>query len=267
MIVFNMPKDDLVIKLIRDRFQNPKETTRQEVLQKYDLVFKHERAGRLVEAYPFEHLKFERCWFSVELLDELLSQAAQTVRMENDHVVIEHAYVQRRVTPLDVYLKEADTYSAEAAVVEYGNAIKDLAVSNIFPGDMLLKNFGVTRLGRVVFYDYDELSLVENCNFRKIPDTGSMAAELSEEPWYFVDVDDVFPEELQRFLALPPDLKKVFMDHHTDLFDVAFWQQAQAKIRSEGKPFLLPYAARYRLNPPTAGKHCAKSHRPKAFPV
>jgi isocitrate dehydrogenase kinase/phosphatase len=247
MIVFNMSHDDLVIKLIRDRFQNPKATTRQQVLQKYDLVFKLDRAGRLVESHPFEYLRFERCWFAEELLEQLLSQAAQTVRQENDHVVIDHAYVQRRVTPLDIYLHEADRRSAEAAVIEYGNAIKDLAVSNIFPGDMLLQNFGVTRHGRVVFYDYDELSRVDRCNFRKIPNAHSMAAELSEEPWYFVDVNDVFPEELQRFLGLRADLKKVFLDHHAELFDVAFWQQAQLKIRTGETPFLFPYAPQYCL--------------------
>jgi isocitrate dehydrogenase kinase/phosphatase len=247
MVVFNMPNDDLVIKLIRDRFQRPKETTRQKVMQKYDLVFKHDRAGRLVEAHPFEHLKFERCWFGENLLRQLLGQAARTVRLENDHVVIDHAYVQRRVTPLDVYLKAADRPSAEAAVVEYGNAIKDLAVSNIFPGDMLLKNFGVTRHGRVVFYDYDELSRVDSCKFRKIPDAPSPAAELSEEPWYFIGDHDVFPEELQRFIGLPADLKKVLLDRHADIFDVVFWQQAQSRIRSGQTHFLFPYSRRYRL--------------------
>ena len=167
--------------------------------------------------------------------------------MADEHVVIDHAYVQRRVTPLDIYLQAADRPSAEAAVVEYGNAIKDLAVSNIFPGDMLLKNFGVTRHGRVVFYDYDELSRVDRCNFRKIPDAPSPAAELSEEPWYFIGEHDVFPEELQRFIGLPADLKKVLLDRHADLFDVAFWQEAQSRIRSGATHFLFPYSPDYRL--------------------
>jgi isocitrate dehydrogenase kinase/phosphatase len=169
MIVFNMAQDDLVIKLIRDRFRNPKNTTRRAVVEKYDLVFKHDRAGRLVEAHAFEYLKFDRCWFSDELLDELLREAAETVEVVRDEVILRHAYVERRVTPLDVYLPEAEPSEAASAVIDYGNAIKDLAVSNIFPGDMLLKNFGVTRHRRVVFYDYDELCPLINCHFKSCP--------------------------------------------------------------------------------------------------
>jgi isocitrate dehydrogenase kinase/phosphatase len=249
MIVFNMPNDDLVVKLIRDRFRNPKQTTRQRVMQKYDLVFKHDRAGRLVEAHPFEHLKFERCWFSEALLEKLLHEAGQTVHLEDDHVVFEHVFLQRRVIPLDVYLHQADRASAESAVIEYGNAIKDMAVSNIFPGDMLLKNFGVTRHGRVVFYDYDELSLITRCNFRKLPDSDPHGAELFDEPWYFVDVDDVFPEEFARFLGLSAELKDVLMRHHGDLFDIAFWLNAQEAVRAGTVPHILPYDAEYRLHP------------------
>jgi isocitrate dehydrogenase kinase/phosphatase len=217
-------------------------------MKKYDLVFKHDRAGRLVEAHPFEHLKFDRCWFSDHLLEQLLREAAQTVRLENEHVVLEHVFIQRRLTPLDIYLTQADPASAEAAVIEYGNAIKDLAVSNIFPGDMLLKNFGVTRHGRVVFYDYDELSLVTHCNFRKMPNSELNGAELFDEPWFFVDDNDVFPEEFERFLGLPPALKDVLMRHHADLFDAGFWQDAQKAVRTGTMPHILPYDAGYRLN-------------------
>ncbi|MBW2408891.1 MAG: bifunctional isocitrate dehydrogenase kinase/phosphatase, partial [Deltaproteobacteria bacterium] len=157
MIVFNMPRDDIVFKLIRDHFATPKKSTRQDVMDKYDLVFKHDRAGRLVDAQAFEHLKFDECCFAPELLIELQREAGQTVRFENGNVIVDHAYVERRVTPLNIYLEEADEEACRKVVYDFGCAIKDLAVSNIFPGDILLKNFGVTRHGRVVFYDYDEL--------------------------------------------------------------------------------------------------------------
>ena len=157
MIAFNMPNDDLVFKLIRDRFDTPKNTSRREVMEKYEMVFRHDRAGRLVDAQAFEHLKFEVCCFSEQLLTELMQSAGNTVRIENEHIIVNHAYVERRVTPLDIYLVHADDAQAQKIVVEWGHAIKDLAVSDIFPGDVLLKNFGVTRHGRVVFYDYDEL--------------------------------------------------------------------------------------------------------------
>jgi isocitrate dehydrogenase kinase/phosphatase len=247
MIVFNMAHDDLVIKLIRDRFRSPKTTTRNEVIEKYDLVFRHDRAGRLVEAHTFEHLKFDRCWFSDELLDELRKEAHETVVIQESDVIIRHAYVERRVTPLDMYLRTAGPESASVALVDYGNAIKDLAVSNIFPGDMLLKNFGVTRHGRVVFYDYDELCPLMGCNFRKIPPARFEEDELADEPWYLVGPNDVFPEEMARFLGLSPELFKILMQHHADLFGVAFWLKAQDAIRAGEIIHILPYPQNKRL--------------------
>lgn len=247
MIVFNMAHDDLVIKLIRDRFSSPKKITRNEVIDKYELVFRHDRAGRLVEAHTFEYLQFDRCWFSDELLDELRMEAAQTVRIREKDIVIRHAYVERRVTPLDIYLRVADRHSVSAALQDFGNAIKDLAVSDIFPGDMLLKNFGVTRHGRVVFYDYDELCLLSSCNFRTLPPPRFEEDELADEPWFLVGPNDVFPEEMTPFLGLSPDLLKVFMQHHADLFAVDFWLKAQAAIRAGKIIHILPYAQEKRL--------------------
>jgi isocitrate dehydrogenase kinase/phosphatase len=241
MIVFNMALDDLVVKLIRDRFSSPKATTRKEVIDKYEMVFQHDRVGRLVEAHAFEYLKFDQCWFSNELIDELQNEAGRTVHVGENNIVIEHAYVERRVTPLDLYLRSNDDKFSSMAVVDYGNAIKDLAVSNIFPGDMLLKNFGVTRHGRVVFYDYDELCPLTSCQFRKIPPARYEEDELADEPWYTVGPDDVFPEEMKRFLGLPPDLKEIFMQHHADLFDVDFWLKAQDAIKVGTIIHIRPY--------------------------
>jgi len=247
MIVFNLPNDDLVFKLIRDRFDTPKKTTRREIMAKYDLVFRHDRAGRLVDAQDFEHLKFDTSCFSPQLLAELKQDAGRTVRIENDYIIVDHAYVERRVTPLDVFLNEADEPQAEKIVVEWGNAIKDLAVSNIFPGDILLKNFGVTRHGRVVFYDYDELCPLTSCKFRKLPPAYQYENEMASEPWFYVDDNDVFPEEFQKFLGLRSPLRDVFCEHHNDLFEVSFWQQAQQMIQAGELPHIYPYARNCRL--------------------
>jgi len=247
MIVFNLPNDDLVFKLIRDRFDTPKKTTRREIMAKYDLVFRHDRAGRLVDAQDFEHLKFDTSCFSPQLLAELKQDAGRTVRIENDYIIVDHAYVERRVTPLDVFLNEADEPQAEKIVVEWGNAIKDLAVSNIFPGDILLKNFGVTRHGRVVFYDYDELCPLTSCMFRKLPPAYQYENEMASEPWFYVDDNDVFPEEFQKFLGLRAPLRDVFCEHHNDLFEVSFWQQAQQMIQAGELPHIYPYARNCRL--------------------
>ena len=247
MIVFNLPNDDLVFKLIRDRFDTPKKTSRREIMAKYDLVYRHDRAGRLVDAQTFEHLKFDTSCFSPQLLAELKNDAGRTVRIGNDYIIVDHAYVERRVTPLDVFLREAEEPEAQKIVIEWGNAIKDLAVSNIFPGDILLKNFGVTRHGRVVFYDYDELCPLTSCRFRKLPTTHEYENEMSSEPWFYVDENDVFPEEFQKFLGLRAPLRQVFYEHHKDLFEVSFWQQAQQMIQAGELPHIFPYARNCRL--------------------
>jgi isocitrate dehydrogenase kinase/phosphatase len=225
MEVFTMPDYDLVFKVIKDIFSSTKRTTREEVKAKYDLVFKHDRAGRLVDAQEFEHLKFDRNRFSRELLDRLERLAAKGVEVDENHLVIKHVYVERRVTPLNLYLHEAEESAARAAVVDYGRAIKDMAATNIFPGDMLLKNFGVTRHGRVVFYDYDELALLSECNFRKIPQARSHYEELSDEPWFTVGENDIFPEEFLYFLGLKGELRALFVEQ------LCLWSNIQTCLR------------------------------------
>ncbi|MCG6918390.1 MAG: bifunctional isocitrate dehydrogenase kinase/phosphatase [Deltaproteobacteria bacterium] len=247
MEVFTMPDYDVVFKVIKDRFPPSKNTTRQAVMAKYYLVFKHDRAGRLVDAQEFEYLKFDRSRFSPDLLEQLQSVAGGSVEVDDDHVVIKHAYVERRVTPLNLFLSEIDKIKARAAIRDYGQAIKDLAATNIFPGDMLLKNFGVTRHGRVVFYDYDELSFLSDCNFRVMPSSRSYEEELSAEPWFSIGENDIFPEEFSNFLGLKGDLKDLFLQEHSDLFEVDFWHQIQDRIKSQTIMDIFPYEQSKRL--------------------
>jgi isocitrate dehydrogenase kinase/phosphatase len=248
MVVFDMAGHDMVVKLIRDRFDNPKKTTRSRVMQQYDFVFTHYRVGRLIEAHAFEHLDFDRCWFSDDLIDHLTTEAGRTVHVAGQRVIIDHAYLERRVTPLDIYLQEATEEKAAAAVVDFGNAIKDLAFANIFAGDMLLKNFGVTRHGRVVFYDYDEIVPLIDCRFRNIPQARSYLEEMADEPWYTVEENDVFPEEFSRFLGLTPAHRDLFLSRHADLLGPDFWLTVQEEIRSGHIRHIRPYAPHYRLD-------------------
>jgi isocitrate dehydrogenase kinase/phosphatase len=248
MLVFTMPSYDMVFKLIKDHFNYPKDSTRKEVKAKYDLVYRHDRAGRLVDAQGFEFLEFERRHFSEELLAEFARDATQTVRVEGDTVVIGHAYVERRVIPLDIYVREEGPAAACSAVIDYGQAIKDMALSNIFPGDMLLKNFGVTRHGRVVFYDYDELCLLTDCTFREMPRTDSYEDELSSEPWFHVNDGDIFPQEFVYFLGLAGELREVFDAHHGDLFRPETWQGMQQAIRAGDINHIFPYMPEQRLH-------------------
>lgn len=247
MVVFGMPGYDDVFKVIRDRFPPPKRTTRSAIVEKYKLVSRHDRAGRLIDAQNFQHLSFARTRFDPDLLEELLTEASRTVRIEGDKVVISHLYVERRVIPLDLYAREAIPGAAAAAVVDYGQAIKDLACSNIFPGDLLTKNFGVTRHGRVVFYDYDELSALTDVVFREMPDPREEDEALAETPWFSVGDRDVFPEEHQRFLGLTEDLRALFRARHGDLFEVEPWKAIQKRIAAGELIEIFPYGDEARL--------------------
>ncbi len=247
MIVFTMPSWDVIFKVFRDRFDYPKSASRQDVMGKYQLVFKHDRAGRLVDAQEFEYLKFDRARFSEPLLRELTTNAAETVAVEGDSVVLRHLYTERRLVPLDLYLREADEAAARHAVLDYGAAIRDLAATNIFPGDLLLKNFGVTRHGRLVFYDYDELCLLTDCNFRKLPEAAGDEEEMAGEPWYYVGEADVFPEEFLSFLGFPGPLRELFLAAHGDLLDVDFWLKAQEAQRARRVLDIFPYQPGKRL--------------------
>ncbi len=248
MTVFTLPGYDVVFKLIKDRFEYPKTGTRQTVLQKYRLVFKHDRAGRLIDAQEFEYLQFAKNRFSDALLAELQSVAKNTVIVDADSVIIKHCYVERRMIPLDIYVEEANEAAAKSAVVDYGNSIKDMAATNIFPGDMMLKNFGVTRHGRVIFYDYDELCLLTTCNFRCVPKSRSYEDSLSSEPWFSIGENDVFPEEFRHFMGLIGELEAVFLSKHNDLLTVNFWQDMQSRIMAGESILILPYDQSLRLS-------------------
>jgi isocitrate dehydrogenase kinase/phosphatase len=248
MLVFTLPSYDLVFKIIRDHFQDPKTSTRQEVMDRYQLVFKHDRAGRLVDAQEFEHVKFEKSRFSDELLQELLEGAPNSVTVEGNTVAVSHLYTERRLLPLNLYVKEVPFEAAVEAAVDYGQAIKDLAATNIFPGDILLKNFGVTRHGRVVFYDYDELCLLTTCRFRSIPAATSYGDELASEPWFYVDSKDIFPEELKTFLGLQGKLRQAFLDAHGELFTAKYWRKMQNRLKAGEVVDIDPYSPSKKLN-------------------
>jgi isocitrate dehydrogenase kinase/phosphatase len=239
MIVFTLPSHDLVFKVIRDHFGAPKTSTREEVIERYQFVFRHDRAGRLVDAQEFLRLRLPRGRFMPDLVEELLSEAGQSCRIEGEDLIVEHCYIERRLRPLNLFLREAEPAAAEAAIIDYGNALRDLAASNVFPGDLLLKNFGVTSHRRVIFYDYDELCLVTDCVFRDLPQARSEEEENSAEPWFHCGPHDVFPEQWLPFLSILPALRDVFVRHHGELLTAAWWRMQPAQSAAV-QPFILP---------------------------
>jgi len=247
MLVFDLPSFPYVFKVIKDHFPPPKETTREQVQAKYLLVKQHDRVGRMADTLEYSDVALPLARFDDELVAELREHCPSLLEADRDVLVIRHVYIERRMIPLNIYLQEATAEQRTAVIVEYGNAIKDLVRANIFPGDMLWKNFGVTRHGRVVFYDYDEIEYLTDCNFRKIPEARTEEEELSGEVWYRVGPKDVFPETFAPFLLGDPAIREVFLAHHAELLDPAFWQGHKQEILAGYVHDVFPYEAQKRF--------------------
>ncbi|OHX13006.1 bifunctional isocitrate dehydrogenase kinase/phosphatase [Chromobacterium sphagni] len=247
MLVFTLPSYPYVFKLIKDVFGSPKEVDHATVMRKYQLVKRHDRVGRLADTLEFSNVAFPSARFADELLQELRQHAPSQIEENNGRIVIRHLYIERRMKPLNLYLMSCDADEKARVVRDYGLAIKELAAANIFPGDMLFKNFGVTRYGRVIFYDYDEIEYMTDCNFRVMPPAPNPEAEMSGEPWYPVARNDVFPEEFGTFLLGDPEVRRVFLQHHGDLLRAEFWQRRQQRIRDGHLEDFYPYPEEMRF--------------------
>jgi len=252
MSVFTLPSYDFVFKIIKDKFTPPKEMTREQVKEKYRLVKRADRVGRMADTQEFTNLAFARNRFSDELIEELHKVAPSLIEEHGKALVIKHVYVERRMTPLNLFLKDASDEEVDAVMDEYGNAIKELASTNIFPGDMLLKNFGVTRHGRVVFYDYDEIVPLTQCNFRTIPEPRTEQEEMARKPWYTVRENDIFPEEFRLFFSGNQRARKVFDQVHSDIYQASFWRGLQDKINAGHVEDFFPYRRKFRFQRKTA---------------
>jgi isocitrate dehydrogenase kinase/phosphatase len=247
MLVFDLPSFPFVFKVIKDYYPPQKDTTREQIQGKYLLVKQHDRVGRMADTLEFSNVAFPRSRFEDELIEELQKYCPSVLEISDrdgdgqTEVIISHVYIERRMIPLNIYLQDATPQQMEHAVIEYGNAIKDLVAANIFPGDMLWKNFGVTRHGKVVFYDYDEIEYITDCNFRRVPPPRNEEDEMSGEIWYSVGKHDVFPETFGPFLLGNPAVREVFMKHHADLLDVGFWQSHKERIAAGHVLDVFPY--------------------------
>jgi isocitrate dehydrogenase kinase/phosphatase len=262
MLVFDLPSFPYVFKLIKDYYPPQKDTSREQIKGKYLLVKQHDRVGRMADTLEYSEVAFPRSRFEDELIDEIVKFAPSQLEISDrdgdgqQEVIIKHLYIERRMIPLNIYLQEAFDLGSdpraqpqiEKVVVEYGNAIKDLVRANIFPGDMLWKNFGVTRHGKVVFYDYDEIEYISDCNFRNVPQARTQEDEMSGEVWYSVAKNDVFPETFAPFLLGNDAVRSVFMQHHADLLDATFWQSYKDRIKAGHVHDVFPYERERRFS-------------------
>lgn len=247
MTVFTQPSYPYVFKMIRDKIRK-ENMDNATVRNKYQLVKRHDRVGRMADTWEYSQVALPKSRFSEQLLAELRAETPNQIEIIDDIIVLKHVYIERRMTPLNIYLSKANDASLDYIINQYGNAIKELAASNIFPGDMLYKNFGVTRLGRVVFYDYDEIQNMTEMNFRKIPPAPNEEAELSAEPWYPVGANDVFPEEFGYFLLGNPRVRKVFMKYHSDLLEADWWNSVRKRVAMGRIENIFPYEQARRFN-------------------
>jgi isocitrate dehydrogenase kinase/phosphatase len=260
MAVFTLPSFPYVFKVIRDWFEPPKDSDRRRVKEKYLMVKYHDRVGRLADTLEYSNVALPMGRFEPSLIEELRRIAASAVEVDGDRLVIRHVYIERRMVPLDVYIRDADPEHLRECVREYGAAVRELASADIFPGDLLLKNFGVTRYGRVVFYDYDEIALITECNFRRLPTARSDDEETSSEPWFSVGPRDVFPEELATYLFPQGHGGELYTELNADLTDPAFWVATQDRIRAGIQDDVFPYTQEIRF------KNRASLTRPARVP-
>jgi isocitrate dehydrogenase kinase/phosphatase len=256
MGVFTLPSFPYVFKIIKDR--RGKDVSREFVASQYQLVKFHDRVGRMADTWEYSDVPFPKSRLDPELLAELRETAPSLIEEDADTIVVRHLYIERRMVPLNLYLERANDAERAHALLEYGDAIKQMVAANIFPGDMLYKNFGMTRQRRVVFYDYDEVAYLTDCRFRRIPEPRTPEDEMSAEPYYTVGPTDVFPEEFGTFLLGDPRIRALFLEHHGDLLEPEFWQHKQARIRAGFLDDVFPYPESVRLK--------NRYHRPDPFP-
>jgi isocitrate dehydrogenase kinase/phosphatase len=241
MACFTLENADVIFKVIRDRFPEVKNVRREEVMAKYDMVFRHDRAGRLVDAQEFRRIRLPKDRFAPDMLEELLSECAENVQLDGRDLIVGHVYIERQMTPLNLFLRSASAEQADLAVVDYGQCIRDLAYTDIFAGDLLLKNFGVTRHNRVIFYDYDELCRVTDCRFRDVPEATTEEDEMRAESWFYVADNDVFPETFMKFLGFEGRLREVFLEKHGEIMEAGWWRALQERLAAGDLVEVLPY--------------------------
>src|SRR2546430_9283177 len=254
MTVFTLPSYPYVFKVIRDKIAPSKETTPDKVKEKYLLVKHHDRVGRMADTLEYSDVAFPRARFTPELIAELNAVAPGAFEEDGEMILVKHVYIERRMTPLNLFLAKATPAQRDRAIRDYGDALKQLAAVNIFAGDLLFKNFGVTRFGRIVFYDYDEIDYITDCRFRRIPPTPPGYDEMSNEAWYPVGPKDIFPEEFETFLLTDPAARKDFVAHHADPLDAEWWQSVQATLSGGALPEVLSYPERIRFGAPASAR-------------
>lgn len=254
MMVFTLPSFPYVFKVIRDKFGSTKEFGRETVLARYQLVKRHDRVGRMADTLEYSNVALPIDRISADLLAELKSVIGSALEFDGDTLIIRHLYIEKRLIPLNIYLDYASETETRSIIDDYGQALKDMLAANIFPGDMLLKNFGVTRGRRVVFYDYDEVQYLTDMTFRSMPQSDHPDDILMHADSHSVAPNDVFPEQLGTYVFAKPNLKALISELHPELLRASYWQTQQSHIQLGLVSDVFPYPQSIRLNKDKPGE-------------
>jgi isocitrate dehydrogenase kinase/phosphatase len=255
MVVFGPPGFPYVFKVIRDFSAKQGWTGRQRIMDVYRWVHEINRGRLMLDAWIYRNLRFPRDAFEPGVLQELLSAAPQSVRLDGDAVILKDVYAQRRVRPLNTFFEEEEERALrERAADALGCFIKDLASMGLFVSDCygLTFNLGLTHGFNAALFDFDDLGSLLRHNFRETPPMDEKDELLwnpeVDGPWFAVAENDVLVDEWERFLGVPLDLQACFREKHGDLFTTAYWTQVQRRILSGEQHYVLPYPQERRLS-------------------
>ena len=218
----------------------------ESVLSKYSRVHQINRTGSMLDNIIYYNVKLHRDWFSPLLVHELLKDASESVVSYDDSILFKHLIVQRRVTPLPVYLTTASQAEKEKVMVNLGHCIKNNTAANIFNKDLDARNYGVSQYQKIYLFDYDALELFTDVKIRTNQERVEGEEDVPE--WFFEDGAVFLPEEIESGLRIQDrGLRRFFREVHGDLMQAAYWEQIQDQLRQDKVPPVRVYPENNKL--------------------
>ena len=252
-IGFAAPSSDYNLKVIRDI---PTEQYKwgdfpgiRAVLDKYRRVHEIDRTGSMLDNIIYYNLELDPAWFEPELLAELLQDAAESVSLRDDAVILKHLIVQRRVRPLPVFFRNATPEEAREVIVNLGHCIKNNAAANVFNKDLDARNYGVSRYHKVYLFDYDALEPLTHVKVRSNADRFDGEDDVPD--WFYEDGVIFLPEEIETgFRIHDRGLRRLFRDVHGDLLTTGYWERMQGVLERGQVPSIRLYPEQRKLDHP-----------------
>lgn len=218
----------------------------ESVIRKYTRVHEINRTGSMLDSIIYYKIRLDRRWFSADLLEELLTEASETVSLVDDDVVFKYLIVQIKLTPLPVYLETATEKQAETAIANLGYCIKNNAAANIFNRDLDARNYGIGSYSKVYLFDYDALEDLTEVKIRTNLDREDGEEDIPD--WYFEEGVVFLPEELISGLCIPQRrLSDMFARRHHNLLTTQYWTEIQQDLLNGTVPSVSVYPDYERL--------------------